>query len=393
MINGKFFVIAGSRAWSDDNPCNAQFLAVEISRANRVLYVAPPLYPGALAAGRSPGRGQALQHVSSSIDVLETGAIILPHVSPQKVSERDFDEANMPGYLSGCRMVGRVVSHLCGGGFYLLCENHPLRSFYLTRTINPPMTVYYTHPELTVRCDETVSPFLEARMEAAADVVVTSDDCTADQARRHNIDTYNIGVGFDLDDYLSADDRPADAAFPHRPVICFSPGSRGEAIPEPLLCSVADAFGHCTLLMAECLPGDAPSLSMRGNVVFAGYGDAREMIALIAGCDVCLAPYYGQASRMQLQFVARCLALGKAVVAFAGPSMFTFLSYVMMAGDEAHFVRLTGLALAQGRDERRITRRRDFANSLTWRRCVERLYIAMSYSDNIPGAEENYQVT
>lgn len=193
MIRDRFFIVAAQRPWDAASPGRGQLMASGISRANRVLYVNPPLDPEALMAG---GRGEeyAIERVNPNLWVLEA-PIILPQLEHIR-SVPVFDMMNRNNNRLYADAVKWALAHLGEREYYLLCDNDPVRCFYLPQMLHPALTVYYRHDgHAAHQAVNMHTPRLEAELARRSDLVVAATESHAALLLRHNPDTYFIGQG------------------------------------------------------------------------------------------------------------------------------------------------------------------------------------------------------
>ncbi len=199
MISDRFFIIAAQQPWSGDHPSDGQAMAARIARQNRVLYVNPPYDPMSLvASSANPGGDYALDRLNPNLWVLEAPIIlpVLGHIKSQSV----FDTMNQNNNRQYADAIRWALSHLEPEDRYLICDNDPVRCFYLPQLLHPAMTVYYRHGEGPARAHpHPHARRLEADMARKSDLVAVADDYFTDELSRYNPDTFHIGRGSRID--------------------------------------------------------------------------------------------------------------------------------------------------------------------------------------------------
>ncbi len=397
-MEGRTIVITGLNSWGCRPRSNAQSLAREFSRANRVLYVNPPSDISVLLGGCSTvekehksrvlrGSEPAIRRINSNLWVLEPPIIV--SAASKIYSDVVFDFLNRRNNRRYGEVILWAMNYLGMSDITLVIDNDVFRSFYLNEYLEPDMTLYYRNHNLpSLPYWKYHGQRLEPLLVKQCDAVITSNEILAQSVRPYNSYTFNVGQGAETDGYDPQRRYavPTDVACLPRPII-GSTGTFGVLLHDPnLIYRIATSLPSCSIVLI----GNEDSVFMRHslhrlpNVHFLGPRSESELPAYVASFDACFNPETrNDVTSMNYQSkIVSWLAMGKRIVATETDPMGIFYRNVYLARDEQDFVRLLHLALAAPARTGEKERRTAFARSLSWNNCAERIYTVMDMLDD-----------
>lgn len=405
MVQQDTYIITALQAWGSDITSNVEYMAREISRTHKVLYVNPPLDMLTLLKGvQSPGvsrknrvlRGseQALRHIDENLWVLETPIVV---ALPTKIySDVVFDLMNRNNNRHYGDAILWALRHLSFERFNLVIDNDIFRSFFLDEFLSPSLSIYYRRDNpFSIGYWRRHGRRLEPELVRRSDIVVASSDPLAEDVRPYNYNTYSIGRGVDLYgfDMHKKYEVPADMRAIRHPIIGFA-GILGVLLTSAnLLHSVARCYPDCSIVLigAQDNVFSRHGLHDMSNVYFLGERSGSELAGCISQFDVCLSPQvFSDLTRANFpDNMVQYLSLGKSVVCMSTLPTAIFIKEVFMTEDNAHFLNLISIALREHPGEALMNRRAQLAHSLSWESCVERLYALVDMVNaDIEQAEE-----
>lgn len=383
-------VIVGLQAWYTEIGSSCKFMAEEMSRSHRVLYVNIPL------DRRTAARDKANPNIRKHLDVIRNkDAEDMIQIGPgmwNYYPHRMLESANwLPWtwlFKRFCRINGkrfaadiRKATAMLGFRDYVLFnDNDIFRSFYLKDYLNPSIYVYYCRDNLLgVPYWKKHGLTIEPLHVAKADIAVANSTYLANHLRQYNPNSYYIGQGCDITLFDPSIPRPKPLPMPNLkgPVIGYVGAIIHLRIDHTILLHIAKAHPEWDIVLvgSEDSFFKGSSLHKQPNVHFLGRKEVKDLPAYIAQFDVCINPQLINEvtiGNYPLK-VDEYLAMGKPVVATHTETMEIFGDCVYLAEKPEDYPGLIERALKENSPS--LTQKRiDLARTHTWAASADKLY-------------------
>ncbi|MCC8088436.1 MAG: hypothetical protein LIO79_04120 [Rikenellaceae bacterium] len=399
MLHDKNFVITSDKSWSDSDVGDAQSMAVEMSRYNRVLYVNPPQDILQLMKGSVDGdfrssiwRGPnlAIKRISHSLWIMEPPIITAP---VNKISyDSVFDVLNKKNNRKLSRAIFWAMNELGFEEIIHINDNDVFGSFYLKEILMPKLSVYYK------RTDESKFNYIDNqinRLEKVlirkSDVIITNSDAYAVRFRDHNLNSFSVGHGVDFSNvYLDYSVKNKLRSIPG-PVIGYAGGLDVRHMSPDLIFKLAVSRPDYSIVLvgSEDNIFKKHSLHLLPNVYFIKEDRKDKYLSYITYFDVCIYPVaVNSITNMEYHSkIDEYLYVGKPVVSADMPAMNHFYEHIYLASDSNNFIALVDKALHEFRDTVMRQSRVELAKSHSWENCVERIHylIDLILRESYPG--------
>ncbi len=390
-MRNRDFVIISLNPWNTPLSSTSKYVARELAKQNRVLYVNPPLDRKTLITRKGdPDLQKSLKVIRGKEEGLVPLSPNLWNFYPSKVLEsvnwipntRIFSWFN---YMNNRRLASSIQEALAQLGFsdYILINDKDLfRGFYLKELLQPAVYLYYDRDYiLGVDYWQKHGRELEPLLAQKSDLIVTHSNHLMSLLKPYNENIYNVGSGIDIDlfDAEKAYEVPKEFKNIPRPVIGYVGSLTSARLDLDAFIRIASAKPEWTLALVgpedDAFRGSV--LHQMRNVVFCGRKDINEIPAYIQAMDVCL----------NLQVINditignyplkidEYLAMGKPVVATRTIGMQPFEGQVLMAEAGGDYIGLIEEALTEGDDGR--TERIAVARSHSWENILNNIYGAI----------------
>ena len=391
-FSGRDIIVVGQQPWDTILGSNCKDIALEFSRAHRVLYVNAPLDRNTVLKSRHEpavqqrlrvvrGEAPGLEAVADNLWVLTPDCILesinwLPalgvHSFLNKLNNRRFAKAIRKG-----------IAALNFQDFLLFNDNDIFRSFHLKELLRPDLSVYYSRDFILAGGYWRKHGLrLEPALIAKSDLCVANSSYLADYCRRYNPQAVDVGQGCDeaLFATLPAD-LPADLRDLGHPLIGYVGALTSARLDLELLRHLAEQRPQWqfALVGPEDEAFQASALHQLPNVHFLGQKPTAQLPDYVQHFDVCLNPQLvnqltvGNYPRK----VDEYLALGRPVVATRTEAMRVFETHTYLAETSADYLALIERALLEDSPVRQ-QQRRAFAATHTWPHSVARIYQAIA---------------
>ena len=389
-MKNRDFIIISLNPWNTPLNSTSKYVARELSKQNRVLYVNPALdRKTMLTKKKDPMLSKHIEVTKGKAAPLEKIAPNLWNLYPDRILEsvnwlpstKVFSWFN---YLNNKRIAASIRSTLKELQFsnYILINDKDLfRGFYLKELLKPQLYIYYDRDYILgvdywKKHGKTMEPLLVKK----SDLIVTHSDYLMSLIKSYNNNIYNVGSGIDLSLFSSEQDYPPpkELAGVNTPVIGYVGALTSKRLDRKAFEKIADQRPDWTMLLIG--PEDEAFKNSRlhrmKNVIFCGKKDIKEIPRYIHAMDVCL----------NLQIINditignyplkidEYLAMGKPVVATRTIGMRPFEDHVLMAEPGGDYVQLIEKAL---QDTRGKTKRIELAKSHSWENILNNVYNAV----------------
>lgn len=389
-MKNRDFVIISLNPWNTPLSSTSKYVARELAKRNRVLYVNPPLDRKTLITRRNdPLLKRHIQVIKGRTSSLEEIAPNLWNLYPSKVLEsvnwipstKVFSWLN---YFNNKRIAASILSsirELQFSNYILINDKDIFRGFYLKELLQPAVYMYYDRDYiLGVDYWRKHGKVIEPLLVEKSDLIVTHSDYLMSLIRPYNKNIWNVGSGIDLT-LFNADKlypRPDELTSVESPVVGYVGAITSARLDINAFVDIASKRPDWTLVLVG--PEDDvfknSILHQMENVVFCGKKDIKEIPQYIQAMDVCL----------NLQVVNEItignyplkideyLAMGKAVVATRTIGMRPFEGHVTMVEPGGDYVGAIDRVL---KEEDRSKDRIEFAKSHSWDNILDNIYHAV----------------
>lgn len=385
MTEDRIFIINSPYVWNRRSGNDARAMAEEIALRYKVLYITS-VEDAALSSANSSSCVSELENdghitkVQENVWAMELPVMVLAgsgtHSEEQHIA---LNRNNAARYAEVIRRLMRKYDIDVGDTYLLLNNDLPL-SPYLAKLLTAKLSMFY---RTDMALPEWMSPQRAARLNEDTannvDIVITNTPKLADDLRRYNSNTYNIGKGVDLVGYQIEREypRPADIADIDTPIVGSAGTISSLYLSPDLLYRIANTLPEATVVL---LGNPDPLIAGHpvhrfANVRFVSTKSPVELPAYIAAFDVCIDPSVNShPNSLYRNAIVEYLALGKTVVCNDMEHTRPFRRYVMTAHGEDDFIDKVASALhARTPWSIRYGRAR-FAHTFSWPQVVERLY-------------------
>jgi teichuronic acid biosynthesis glycosyltransferase TuaH len=392
-VKDRDFVVVGLQPWDLSIGSNCKNIALEFSKNNRVLYVNAPLDRNTLLKSKNDAQVQKriairqnkepqLQQAGDNIWQYYPNCLLESiNILPDGFLFDFFNKRNNKKFATEIK---KAIAQLGFKDFILFNDSDMFRSFYLKELLQPQKYIYYSRDNLVaVDYWKKHGQRLEPALMQKADAVTANSVYLARVGQKHNPKSYYVGQGCETEQF-SADIEhtiPADMQHIAHPRVGYIGALYGLRLDVKLLESIARQRPQWNLVLVG--PEDDAfknsTLHQMPNVFFTGPKKPAELPAYLAGFDVALNPQIlspvtiGNYPRK----IDEYLAMGKPSVATKTEAMEIFEGYVYLAENEADYLQMIELALAENDIELK-QKRINFAQGHTWQNSVAEIYKAIA---------------
>lgn len=393
MESNQKFVLISITPWDFKMGNNAKNLAIEMSKDQRVLYVNPPLDRITVWKERNTpdvqkrlsiirGEENSIEKINDNLFVLTPTKII---ESINWISNRTiFDFLNQINNIRLAREIKKATLALGFDKFYLINDSDMFRSFYLKELLQPKKYIYYSRDNLmAVEYWKKHGQYFEPELVKKADVAIANSLYLAEELKKHNRNSFDVGQGCDLEMYsdnVVEESIPEDIKKIKGPIIGYTGALYALRLDIYLICSIAQTRPEWNIVLVgpEDSAFKSSILHTLPNVHFLGNKDPKELPAYINAFDVCINPQIlnevtiGNYPRK----IDEYLAVGKPVVATHTKAMEIFEPHVYLAESYLEYIQLIDKALEEN-NPLKIIQRKSLATSHSWTNNVQRIYDAI----------------
>ena len=389
--DGRDIVIVGQQAWDVDLGSNCKNIAIEFSKANKVLYVNSPL------DRITVWRNKHDEKVNKRLNIIKGKEVGLVKIEenlwtlyPDELVESInwithhsiFNTLNRINGKRFSRSIIKAIKYLGFKDFILFNDNDIFKSFYLKEFLKPSISIYYSRDYMIgvdywKRHGERLEPILIAKN----DLCVANSVYLADYCKKYNHNSFYVGQGCDLEIFQQSNYiPPIDIEHIKRPIIGYVGALQSLRLSIDILNFIARVKPEWNIILVG--PEDenfkSSDLHSLSNIIFLGVKSQAELPHYISHFDVCLNPQLlneitiGNYPRK----IDEYLAMGKPVVATKTQAMMPFDKYVYLANDQEEFVSLIQRAF----DDNSLLlsdSRKSFASLHTWENSVAEIYKAI----------------
>jgi len=261
----------------------------------------------------------------------------------------------------------------------LFNDNDIYNGFYLKELLSPSVYVYYCRDYLRgydywKKHGDTLEPELIEK----SDAVVANSEYYAHYCKQHNIESYYIGQGCNLNlfDGNRVYETPPEMVDIAYPIIGYAGTLDADRLDERIIASIAQTYTNFNIVLVGPEYDNFKNTDLHNfdNVHFLGRKPLQELPAYINAFDVCINPQVkNQITKGNYPLkIDEYLAMGKPVVATRTEAMRMFEPFTYLSDSPLQFVSLVAKALSENSDEL-TAQRKAFANTHTWEKSLEEL--------------------
>lgn len=386
------FIVFSLAPWNINYGSNIKDLSVELSKSHNVVYVDIPLKrKDRWFKKDNPIVKLAEERIRSNKLLVEMQPGLW-HYTPDEMLESVnsiknnllFDTINALNNRRVARSIRAAAKAAEFDQYILINDNDIYNGLHLKKLLNPSLYVYYLRDRLAAMSYwKAHVGRLEPSLIAQTDVVVANSEYLADYARQFNANSYYVGQGCDVTQFLKRPEQAAiDRAFEGipKPIVGYVGALNGERLDINLLVSLATRMkDHSFVLVGPEDKAFAESeLHRIPNVYFLGRKDFSELPVYMYGFDVSMNPQalneitIGNYPRK----VDEYLATGKPVVASETHAMNPFREYTYLGKNADDYAALISQAIRED-NAQRAAARRAFACEHTWKNNTDRILEAI----------------
>jgi len=388
MVKQRNIVITGIQPWDIEIGSNCKNIAREFAKTHRVLYVNSPIDRVSAWKKRSwtttknrlkviNKEGSALREVEKNLWVLDPSIYILPiNWLPSFL----FKPLN---WLNGFRFAGCIDKAMSDLGFSncsLFTDSDMFRSLHLRDLLDVNEFVYYSRDNLmTVPYWEKHGAEIEPIIMKKADVVVTNSPHLAELAKMHNLNSFYVGQGCEIESYQNVrkDLIPDDLSDLKGPIIGYIGLLTTRRLDIKVIEKIASSKPDWNIVLVGPQERSFKNSSLHyyKNIHFLGSKNPDELPSYVNAFDVCINPQVvndltkGNYPRK----IDEYLAAGKATVATYTPTMEVFKDHCYLAISPINYVKLIEKGLKENNKELAMERS-VFAASHTWENNVRLIW-------------------
>jgi len=377
-------IIIGQQPWDTEIGSNCKNIALELSKANRVLYINSPLDRITFYRGKSDPKVQRRVNV---IRHKEDGLIRIqdnlwnyyPDCFVESInflsSTAIFSFINKFNNRRLAKSISKAIQNLDFKNIILFNDNEMFKGFYLQDFLKPALSIYYSRDYmLGVDYWKKHGQVLEPLLIGKSDMCFTNSEYLAEYCRNYNEQSFNVGQGCEIESFKNvSNEQVPELAGLKRPLIGYVGALNSQRLDIAIIEHIAVTYPEYTIVLVG--PEDETFLASRlhsfENVVFSGQRAVTELPGFINAFDICINPQLvneitiGNYPRK----IDEYLALGKPVIATRTKTMEAFKDYVYLAENKEDYARFIALAIAED-SEQKNSERKAFAFTHTWENSV-----------------------
>ncbi|TSJ40746.1 glycosyltransferase family 1 protein [Mucilaginibacter corticis] len=384
-VTERNFIIIGQQPWDTEIGSNCKNVALELSKNHRVLYVNSPLDRVTLMRAKNDpkvikrhnvikGKEDGLVKIQDNLWNYYPDCIV-ESINFLK-SHSLFNFFNKRNNKKFARSINKALNKLGFTDPILFNDNEMFKGFYLQDFLKPHLGIYYSRDYmLGVDYWKRHGLQLEPQLIAKSNLCFSNSEYLAEYCRKYNQNSYYIGQGCDVDDFINvSSDVPEDVQSVNKPIIGYVGALNSERLDLDIIELIATTYPQYSVVLVG--PEDdkfkASKLHQLTNVAFLGQKPVSMLPNYIAAFDICINPQLvneitiGNYPRK----IDEYLALGKPTIATATKTMETFRDFVYLADSPQDYIKLIAKALEENSEALK-TKRTEFALTHTWEQSVK----------------------
>ncbi|WP_205499824.1 glycosyltransferase [Rufibacter psychrotolerans] len=376
------FVFVSLQRINTDRDSTSTCLAKELAKHHNVLYVNSPVDRRATLASRNDEYVEAhLRAIREKKNPLVQLDTTLWALNPTRVIESInwvpftpvFSALNWVNNRRLAKDIQEAVDTLGFDRFILINDKDMFRSYYLKELLKPEKYIYLDRDyTLGLPYWRKHGASLEPKLMQKSDAVVCNSHDFTKRARKYNANSYYIGNGFNVEQYLHTESKtvPQDLKAIKGPIIGYVGALITLRLDLDLMVRLATQRPHWSFVFIGKEDEDFRKSALHAlpNVHFLGVKHTSQVPAYLKQFDVCINPQIVNditRSNFPLKIV-EYLAMGKPVVATSTNTMReVFQSHTYLASNPAEFIAQIEMALAEDSRQEQESRI-EFAREFSW---------------------------
>lgn len=385
------FIITSLQSWDIEIGSTIKNTALEISKANRVLYINPPL------DHMTWFRGEQTKSYKHRLKVIKKVAPAIRQINPNlwivdcpfmvySINRLPFNWLfDLFNYLNNKKIAGQILKSaqkLGFNNFIHLIDTDIYRSLYLKEMIKPSLSIYYCR-DFVIGRDywKKNGTRLEPLLAAKSDIVLVNSTYFAKRFKEYNINTFPIETGVDLSlyDIKKKWDIPEDIQYIPHPIVGYTGAINSVRLNSDLLFKLAQQRPDYSFVFVG--PEDdvfkQHLLHNLKNTYFLGKKEIELLPAYITAFDVCINPQLLNDitdGNYPLK-IDEYLAMGKPIVATHTHTMNDiFREYTFLPHNETEYLEALDSAISEIGDQQKKKERIAFAYTHSWENSIRKIY-------------------
>lgn len=385
-------IIIGQQPWDTEIGSNCKDIALEFSRDHRVLYVNSPLDRITVMRNRNDSKVRQRLNVikgkQTGINkVKENLWTYYPDCIVESINwinnTRIFNVLNKVNNRRFAFSIQKAIKTLEFSDYYLFNDSEMFKGFYLKEYLKPALSIYYSRDFMIgVNYWKKHGEKLEPELIRKSDLCVTNSAYLEDYCKQYNLNSYNVGQGFNSDEYVKSSSLTA-AVIPNlqSKVVGYVGALNSSRLNIELLTYLAATFPTISFLLVggEDEAFKQSKLHHLDNVLFLGQRPVEELASLVNMFDICINPQLVNALTVgnYPRKIDEYLSLGKPVIATRTRTMEDFKELVYLADTKEEYAYFIEHILTVDQSELEEQRRlRAVENS--WEASVNKIYKAIN---------------
>lgn len=390
-IKDRDIVLFSFQPWDAEIGSNFKDMALELSKYNRVLFV-----------NRALDRASIFKHkhtpqVQARLATLKNGVHELEEVQPniwvqnprtivESINWVPFaslhDALNKRNNKRLADQINKAIHTLGFKNVILINDNDFIRGRYLKQLVHCSEYIFYIRDYmLGVRYFQRHGPRLESGLMKEVDLVVANSTYLANYSRQFNPNSFDIGQGCDLKNYVVSNPPiPDDLKAIKKPVIGYMGYISAWRIDAEIIKYLAERLPDYSIVLVGPADGLFDNIDVKhlNNLHFLGGKPSHILSNYIYYFDICINPQLlnnitiGNYPRK----VDEYLAMGKPVVATETEAMLLFKPYTYLCKTKEDWVDTIKMILSHPEKtmSAEVSKERiSFAMSHTWSNSIGRL--------------------
>ncbi|MBL7137191.1 MAG: glycosyltransferase [Bacteroidales bacterium] len=390
MMENRDFIIIGLPAWDLPIATTRKYTAFEISRKNRVLFVNLPETRNSYLKNKDKPQIQKRKRILEGkepdlVQVSPTMWVLYPKMMSESINwipvHPLFFILNYLNERAFASKIKKAVNELGFHDYIILNDNSMLTGYFLKEMLKPSLYIYLLRDAVTlVPYHRKHGSWLEPKLIAKSDLVVTNSSYFGNYAKQHNPNSHTIGQGCDVSMYNDQDGTlplPDDVQGIQRPIIGYTGALTTIRLDPGILEFVAKVRPDWSLVLVG--PEDEgfkkSNLHQFPNVHFLGRKDPDSLPAYVKSFDVAINPQlHNPITDVNYPLkIDEYLAMGKPVVATKTAFMDYFKDHTHLASSYEEWVSHIEQAL-QENTAPWIVKRKALAAEHSWENFVGKIY-------------------
>lgn len=385
------FIITSLQSWDIEIGSTIKNTAIEISKANRVLYINPPLDHMTWL------RGEQTKSYKHRLEVIKNKVPSLRQINPNlwvvdcpfmvySINRLPFNWLfDLFNYINNkkiARQILKSAQKLGFNNFIHLIDTDIYRSQYLKEMIKPSLSIYYCR-DFVIGRDywKKNGTRLEPLLAAKSDIVLVNSTYFAKRFKEYNINTFPIETGVDLSlyDITKKWDIPEDIQQIPHPIIGYTGAVNSVRLNSDLLFKLAQKRPDYSFVFVgpEDKVFNQHLLHKLKNTYFLGKKKIEILPAYITAFDICINPQLLNEitdGNYPLK-IDEYLAMGKPVVATHTHTMNDiFKDYTYLPHNESEYLEALDSAILEIGDQQKMKERIAFAYTHSWENSIKKIY-------------------